>query len=130
MKIKIIKEREGLPPVETMLSKSKGGDFKDTLNPLGYTYCLGPTLISLALEAGYAEEIKEPWQAWERVKKYEEYFYIRDDLNLGIHRDVGDSIDNSLFNSGNYFPDIAAAEEAAKRVRDALREFHEESESR
>lgn len=127
MKIKIIKSREGLPPVGTVLKETNSGAFCGSMTGDMYEFRINPLEASLALEAGYAEEVKEHWQAWKRKKRGGDYYYV--DYILEVFQSYEDvcGIDDCRFNVGNYFHDEATAQRAADRLKEALKEFHKEN---
>lgn len=72
-----------------------------------------------------AEEKRVEKIRW-RAKKGEEYHFVG---NILIARSVpegNDDFDNKLWNALNYFRTEEQTEEAAKRVRETLRKYHEE----
>lgn len=72
-----------------------------------------------------AEEKRVEKIRW-RAKEGEEYFMIEADVKVKAYRDDNDEDDNTLYNALNYFHTQDQAEEAAKRVKETLRKFHEE----
>ena len=96
--------------------------------------------IRLATEEEKAElfaEMKEQglrWNAEEkrvekirwRAKEGEEYFYIGKNIHVCKFPENNDVCDNILYDALNYFRTSTQAEEAAKRVKETLKKFHEE----
>lgn len=75
------------------------------------------------------------WNAKEkRVEKIRwrakrgEYYSLLDRLTFKVdcYTESFDEIDTKLYNSGNYFRTNEQAEEAARRVKETLRKYHEE----
>lgn len=124
-KIKIVKSHDGLPPVGTVMERM------DYMDSLGCWYeslekRLEGAFISIALEAGYAEEVKEQWQAWERVVGGTDFFSINRFISVVECTDDEDEWSNNAFNAGNYFPTIGLAEQARDRILETLKQFHKE----
>ena len=61
-----------------------------------------------------------------RAKKGEDYYFIDVDLTVKSIDDTYSTFDNGLWNALNYFHTEEQTAEAAKRVREALRQYHEE----
>ena len=72
-----------------------------------------------------AEEKRVEKIRW-RAKEGEEYFMIKADIKVKAYRGDNDEDDNTLYNALNYFHTQDQAEEAAKRVKETLRKYHEE----
>ena len=72
-----------------------------------------------------AEEKRVEKIRW-RAKRCEYYYWI--DVNLAIRNinDTYSSFDNKIWDAFNYFRTKEQAEEAAKRVKETLRKYHEE----
>ena len=72
-----------------------------------------------------AEEKRVEKIRW-RAKKDGDYYFI--DINLTVKSidDTYSTFDNGLWNALNYFHTEEYTAEAAKRVREALRQYHEE----
>lgn len=119
-KIKIIKAHDGLPPVGTVM------EYSEDISTYKYNWsAVDRSLISLALEAGYAEEVKEQWQAWERGTT-SSYFFIGNNLNIGETTNRYSSYGLSDYLLGNYFPTRELAEQARDRILETLKQFHKE----
>lgn len=74
-----------------------------------------------------AEEKRVEKIRW-RAKRGEHYFLFRGTtLKVNCYTECFDEIDASLYHSDNYFRTKEQAEEAAKRVKEVLRKFHEET---
>jgi hypothetical protein len=126
-KIKIVKSHEGLPPVGTVM----------TLEGSNYSYpardddkLISTIAISIALECGIAEEVKEAmpqWQAWGKEKTGASYFFLMGS-NMEVERDEEELLefDSVRFSIGNYFPTKELAEQARYRVLETLKQFHKE----
>jgi hypothetical protein len=124
-KVKIIKEHEGFPPVGTVM-KLEGLCYSYPITKSA-TVNLASCMISLALEAGYAEEVKEQWQAWKREEKRSYYFiYVNVDLSIGEAIEDRNIVDECRFEAGNYFDNRRSAIEARDRILETLKEFHKE----
>lgn len=96
--------------------------------------------IRLATEEEKAElfaEMKEQglrWNAEEkrvekirwRAKEGEEYFYIGKNIHVCKFPENNDVCDNILYDALNYFRTSTQAEEAAKRMKEVLRKYHDE----
>lgn len=72
-----------------------------------------------------AEEKRVEIIRW-RAKKGEEYNTIGNTLECAILFENGDKYDNALWNALNYFRTKEQNEEAARRVKETLRKYHEE----
>lgn len=73
-----------------------------------------------------AEEKRVEKFRW-RAKKGEDYFELgRTTFEVYCYTESFDEIDAKLYNCGNYFRTQEQAEGAARRVREALRQYHEE----
>lgn len=72
-----------------------------------------------------AEEKRVEKIRW-RAKEGEEYFMIEADVKVKAYRDDNDEDDNTFYNALNYFHTQDQAEEAAKRVKETLKKYHEE----
>lgn len=73
-----------------------------------------------------AEEKRVEKIRW-RAKRGEHYFVLyRTAFEVDCYTESFDEIDAKLYNCGNYFRTKEQAEEAAKRVKEVLRKFHEE----
>ena len=79
-------------------------------------------------EKGYqwnAEEKRVEKIRW-RATKGEDYHFINADLSISIIGDTYSSLDNEFWGTFNYFRTEKQAEEAARRVKETLRKYHEE----
>lgn len=73
-----------------------------------------------------AEEKKVEKARW-RAKRGEHYFLFRSTtLKVDCYTECFDEIDANLYHSDNYFRTNEQAEEAARRVKETLRKYHEE----
>ena len=72
-----------------------------------------------------AEEKRVEKIRW-RAKKGEEYRFMNTDFTTVYTTELGDDIDTNRYNVFNYFHTKEQAEEAAKRVKEVLRKYHEE----
>lgn len=72
-----------------------------------------------------AEEKRVEKIRW-RAKKDGDYYFINVDLTVKSIDDTYSTFDNKLWNALNYFHTEEQTAEAAKRVREALRQYHEE----
>lgn len=72
-----------------------------------------------------AEEKRVETIRW-RAKKGGDYYFIDVDLTVKSIDDTYSTFDNKLWNALNYFHTKEQTAEAAKRVREALRQYHEE----
>jgi hypothetical protein len=73
-----------------------------------------------------AEEKRVEKIRW-RAKEGEHYSLLdRLTFKVDCYTERFDEIDTKLYNSGNYFRTNEQAEEAAKRVKEVLRKYHEE----
>lgn len=61
-----------------------------------------------------------------RAKKGEEYHTINSFMESAQLIESGDNCDNGLWNALNYFHTEEQTAEAARRIREALRQYHEE----
>ena len=61
-----------------------------------------------------------------RAKEGEEYFYIGKNIHVCKFPENNDVCDNILYDALNYFRTSTQAEEAAKRMKETLRKYHEE----
>ena len=61
-----------------------------------------------------------------RAKKYESYYYVHMYLTAVSTIETYSPFDNKICNAINYFRTKEQAEEAAKRVKETLRKYHEE----
>lgn len=61
-----------------------------------------------------------------RSEKCENYYFLNSDLSISIMGDTYSSMDDEFWGTFNYFRTEKQAEEAAKRVKEALRKYHEE----
>lgn len=72
-----------------------------------------------------AEEKKVKKIRW-RAKKGEEYRFMNTDFTTVCTTELGDDVDTNRYSALNYFHTQEQAEEAAKRVKETLRKYHEE----
>ena len=72
-----------------------------------------------------AEEKRVEKIRW-RAKKGEEYRFMNTDFTTVCTTELGDDIDMNRYVALNYFHTKEQAEEAAKRVKETLRNYHEE----
>lgn len=72
-----------------------------------------------------AEEKRVEKIRW-RSEKFENYYFLHSDLSISIMGDTYSSMDDEFWGTFNYFRTEKQAEEAAKRVKEALRKYHEE----
>ena len=72
-----------------------------------------------------AEEKRVEKIRW-RSEKCENYYFLHSDLSISIMGDTYSSMDDEFWGTFNYFRTEKQAEEAAKRVKEALRKYHEE----
>lgn len=61
-----------------------------------------------------------------RSTKGENYYFLNSDLSISIMGDTYSSMDDEFWDACNYFRTEKQAEEAAKRVQEALRQYHYE----
>ena len=61
-----------------------------------------------------------------RAKKGDDYYFIDSFCYLGQDREDFQLMDDKVYNSYNYFRTEEQTEEAAERVKETLRKFHEE----
>lgn len=71
------------------------------------------------------EERKVEKIRW-RSEKCENYYFLNSDLSISIMGDTYSSMDDEFWDACNYFRTEKQAEEAAKHVREALQQYHEE----
>lgn len=83
------------------------------------------------------DKMKEQGLRWNADKKRVEkirwraennkvYYYVDNQGILTVDKEYGDCVDKNRHEYGNYFCTRAQAEEAAKRVKEVLRKYHEE----
>lgn len=72
-----------------------------------------------------AEEKRVEKMRW-RAEKGEKYHFLSKGLTEGSATETNVSFDKELWDSFNYFRTEEQAEEAAKRVKETLRKYHEE----
>lgn len=72
-----------------------------------------------------AEEKRVEKIRW-RAEKHEDYNFINADLSVSLMDDTYSSFDNKLWDAFNHFRKEDQAEEAARRVKETLRKYHEE----
>ena len=72
-----------------------------------------------------AEEKRVEKIRW-RAKKGDDYYFIDSFCYLGQDREDFQLMDDKVYNSYNYFRTEEQAEEAARRVKETLRKYHEE----
>lgn len=72
-----------------------------------------------------AEEKRVEKIRW-RAKKGEGYYFIDNSVRVPSHMEDRDGVDNQLWDAYNYFRTKEQAKEAAKRVKETLRKYHEE----
>ena len=72
-----------------------------------------------------AEEKRVEKIRW-RAKKYENYYYVHMYLTAVSTIETYSPFDNKICNAINYFRTKEQAEEAARRVKETLRKYHEE----
>ena len=72
-----------------------------------------------------AEEKRVEKIRW-RAKKYEQYYFFDANLLVRSIDDTYSTFDNELWDAFNHFRKEEQAEEAAKRVKETLRKYHEE----
>ena len=72
-----------------------------------------------------AEEKRVEKIRW-RAEKGEEYHFLSNGLTEGSATETNVSFDKELWDSFNYFRTEEQAEEAARRVKETLRKYHEE----
>ena len=125
-KIKIVKSHEGLPPVGTVMEISNISDkyysyFPDVID----SKCeyVDRDMLSLALEAKYAEPVVEQWQAWD---KKDNYFSFDEFLNVVFVGEIREGLRNKDFNKGMIFPTREIATQARDRILETLKQFHKE----
>lgn len=72
-----------------------------------------------------AEEKRIEKIRW-RAKKGEEYHFMNTDFTTVFSTEFDDDVDTNRYSVLNYFRTKEQAEEAAKRVKEVLRKYHEE----
>ena len=72
-----------------------------------------------------AEEKRVEKIRW-RAKKYEKYYFCDANLLVRSIDDTYSTFDNELWDAFNHFRKEEQAEEAARRVKETLRKYHEE----
>lgn len=72
-----------------------------------------------------AEEKRVEKVRW-RARKREEYRFMNTDFTTVNTTELGDDVDTNRYAALNYFHTKEQAEEAAKRVKEVLRNYHEE----
>lgn len=72
-----------------------------------------------------AEEKRVENIRW-RAKRYETYYFVHMYLSVVDTIETYNSFDDKLWDNFNYFRTKEQAEEAAKRVKETLRKYHEE----
>ena len=72
-----------------------------------------------------AEEKRVEKIRW-RAKKYEKYYFFDANLLVRSIDDTYSTFDNELWDAFNHFRKEEQAKEAAKRVKETLRKYHEE----
>lgn len=72
-----------------------------------------------------AEEKKVEKIRW-RAKKGEEYRFMNTDFTTVCTTELGDDVDTNRYSALNYFHTQEQAEEAAKRIKEVLFNYHEE----
>ena len=72
-----------------------------------------------------AEEKRVEKNRW-RAKKGEDYHFLNIGLSVVCVTEANDAFDKELLDSFNYFRTKEQAEEAARRVKETLRKYHEE----
>lgn len=72
-----------------------------------------------------AEEKRVEKIRW-RAKKGEEYHFMNTDFTTVNTTELGDDVDTNRYDALNYFHTKEQTIEAAKRVKETLRKFHEE----
>ena len=73
-----------------------------------------------------AEEKRVEKIRWRAGKKGNYFVLYGTAFEVDCYTEIFDEIDADLYNIGNYFRTEEQAEEAAKRVKETLRKFHEE----
>lgn len=71
------------------------------------------------------EEKKVEKIRW-RAKEGERYFYVYNQGNVTVYKDDGYHVDENLYEYGNYFRTREQAEEAARRMKETLKNYHNE----
>lgn len=61
-----------------------------------------------------------------RAKKGEEYHFMNTDFTTVCTTELGDDVDTNRYDALNYFRTKEQAEEAAKRIKEVLCNYHEE----
>lgn len=79
-------------------------------------------------ESGYRwnADDKRVESIWWRAKYGEKYFVVRMDGGIYSFEEYNDECDNSHYNAFNYFRTEEHDREAARRVKETLRKYHEE----
>lgn len=72
-----------------------------------------------------AEEKKVEKTRW-RARRNEIYYYVKEDLTVTNTIETYNSCDNKRWGDFNYFKVEGQAEHSAKRIRETLRQYHEE----
>lgn len=72
-----------------------------------------------------AEEKRVEKIRW-RAKKGEEYRFMNTDFTTVCTTELGDDVDTNRYDALNYFRTKEQAEEAAKRIKEVLCNYHEE----
>lgn len=72
-----------------------------------------------------AEEKRVEKIRW-RARRNEIYYYVKEDLEVANTIETYNPCDNKRWNDLNYFKVEGQAEQAAKRIREVLRQYHEE----
>lgn len=88
------------------------------------------TLFDKMKEQGlqWNEEEKRVEKMRWRAKKGENYFLLnRTDFEVDHYYECFDEVDAKLYKYGNYFRTREQAEEAARRMKETLRKYHEET---
>ena len=61
-----------------------------------------------------------------RARRKEGYYFVNTDLTVGDTIETYNFFDNNLWVNFNYFAIKGHAEHAAERIRETLRQYHEE----
>ena len=72
-----------------------------------------------------AEEKRVEKIRW-RAERHEDYYFVDTGITVANLTETYSSYDNDLWDNFNYFKTKGQAEEAAKRVKETLKKFHEE----
>jgi hypothetical protein len=128
-KIKIVKSHEGLPPVGTVIETSNVSEqyysyFPDVID--AKCEYVDKDMVSLAIEAGYAEEVKEQWQAWKKSNEYWTLGAFLEVVKVIMMNDENGGMIDRDFNTGLLFPNKILAEQARDRILETLKQFHKE----